>query len=496
MPEMYKVGQRIKDKKRDLTITEILRIKDGSNGRKVIAYKYICNVCSFDCQKHYNRKTNEWRDEYTIVQSSLKNGNGCNCCKGHIVVPEINSIYAVAPFMLELGVSEEDAKKHRPQSQNKIVVRCPDCGEEKEIRVVDVFRWKSIGCICGDGFSKGHKYIHNMLNQLNVKFKANYIPYWSKYYNEYKKIDTYGEYDFFIEDMKLIIEVDGGFHRKDNGLSGQSKLEAKYIDDIKDELAEKNGYKVIRLFYEDIFNFTESILDSEITILFNLDNIDWLLCKEYSCNKLTRVICDYWNNKRNNETTGEVAKIFNTNRTTVRRYLKLGTELGWCNYDGNKEFKKSKVKAGKRSAEVKGKIVEIFKDGVSLGVFDNCHLLDDKSEELFGVKLHSTKISAVAIGKRKSHKGFTFRYINQDGSYEAMIENYNKPHKGKKIEIFKNDISLGMFDSSRDLARRSEELFGVKLCDSNITTVANGKRRHHKGFTFKFVEDKKDSEVA
>lgn len=490
---LYEVGQRIKDEKRDLTITQILRIKDKSNGRKVIAYKYECNVCGFDCGKHYNRKTNEWRDDYTIVQSSLKNGNGCNCCKGHIVVPEINSIYAVAPFMMKLGVSEEDAKKHRPQSQNKIIVKCPDCGEKKEIKVQDIFKNNSIGCTCGDGFSRGHKYIHNMLNQLNIDFKGNYIPDWCRYYNKYKKIDTYGEYDFFIEDMKLIIEVDGGFHRIDNNMSGQTKEESKYIDDMKDRLAEENGYRVIRVLYDDIFDFEENILNSEIAVLFNLDDVDWLLCKEYSSNKLTRIICDYWSKKRTNETTTEVAKIFSTNRVTVRRYLKLGTELGWCNYDGDEEFKKVKVKSSKRSAEVNGKMVEVFKDGISLGVFDNCHSLYNKSEELFGVKLHFTKISAVAIGKRKSHKGFTFRYLDNEGGYEAMMENYNKPHKGKKIEIFKDGVPLGVFDSSRDLARKSEDLFGVKLNDTNITMVANGKRNHHKGFTFKFV---KDSEVA
>ena len=58
-------------------------------------------------------------------------------------------------------------------------------------------------------------------------------------------------------------------------------------------------------------------------------------------------------------------------------------------------------------------LVEIFKDNVSLGIFNNCMDLERQSEKLFGVKLLNENICMVANGKRKQYKGFTFKYVNQ-----------------------------------------------------------------------------------
>ena len=55
------------------------------------------------------------------------------------------------------------------------------------------------------------------------------------------------------------------------------------------------------------------------------------------------------------------------------------------------------------------------------------------------------------------------------------------------VEIFKDNVSLGIFNNCKDLERQSEKLFGVKLLNSSISEVANGKRKQYKGFTFKYV---------
>ena len=56
----------------------------------------------------------------------------------------------------------------------------------------------------------------------------------------------------------------------------------------------------------------------------------------------------------------------------------------------------------------------------------------------------------------------------------------------KPVEIFKDDISLGIFSSVGELELKSEELFGVKLDCGNISKVCNGERKHHQGYTFKY----------
>ena len=67
-------------------------------------------------------------------------------------------------------------------------------------------------------------------------------------------------------------------------------------------------------------------------------------------------------------------------------------------------------------------------------------------------------------------------------------------HKGgksslsKRVEIFKNGLSLGIFPSVGELVRQSEELFGKKLNRGHISAVCRGERKSHKGFQFKYVD--------
>jgi hypothetical protein len=58
---------------------------------------------------------------------------------------------------------------------------------------------------------------------------------------------------------------------------------------------------------------------------------------------------------------------------------------------------------------------------------------------------------------------------------------------GKKVEIFKDGQSLGIFSSCAELERQSKKLFGVRLFNQCISDICNGKQKHHKGFTFKYV---------
>lgn len=71
------------------------------------------------------------------------------------------------------------------------------------------------------------------------------------------------------------------------------------------------------------------------------------------------------------------------------------------------------------------KPIEMFKNNISLGVFKSATYLDRESEKLFGIKLNRNGISEVARGKRKKHKGYTFKYITKE-EYDNYINNVNK----------------------------------------------------------------------
>ncbi|RHW55263.1 hypothetical protein DZC34_20110 [Clostridium botulinum] len=62
----------------------------------------------------------------------------------------------------------------------------------------------------------------------------------------------------------------------------------------------------------------------------------------------------------------------------------------------------------------------------------------------------------------------------------------NKKRYSKPVEIFKDNISLGTFYSCNELERQSEEKFGIKLLNQNISKACrNGKT--YKGCIFKYI---------
>lgn len=377
-------------------------------------YKYKCLKCGFDCGEHY--KNGKYKKELWIEESQALKECGCSCCvnQSKIVVKGINDITTTAPWMVKyFQGGYDEAKLYGKSSSNKINPICPDCGRIKNQKVLicNLFKYHSIGCNCSDNQSYISKYMFNLLEQLRNKHQINDFSTeikfdWCKYYNTFKNKDSFGIYDFVIEDLKTIIETDGGFHRKDNKMNGKTKDESTWIDNMKDKLAEDNGYKVIRV--SDEGDIKENIINSELDNIFDLSKIDWDRCGEYACSNLVKDICEFWklHNEINNEniSTNDLEKIFKKNRNTISNYLKQGNQI-WCSYDPKEELDK-----GRRKTSL-GKQVEIFKDGISIGKFKNCSDLEKQSEELFGTKLDDGKISMVCRGKRNHHKGFTFKYI-------------------------------------------------------------------------------------
>ena len=235
------IGQTIIDDKRDIIITdrEIKIIGKRKDDTKY--YKYKCNKCGNE----------DWIYEGNLLSQKI----GCNACcfPPQKVVLGINTIWDTDRWMCGLGVSEEDAKTHTKCTHKRIEVACPDCKRKRIIIISDINRTKSISCICGDGFPYPEKFMYSVLKQLNVHFKTEVKFDWCKYidFNDINKIKK-GRYDFVLEDTyignkQVIIETDGGWHGKDNKMSGIKKEESEYIDFTKDILANDNGYKVIRI---------------------------------------------------------------------------------------------------------------------------------------------------------------------------------------------------------------------------------------------------------
>lgn len=392
------LGITFEDDKRNLTII------DREYRSKIIKdviiqtlkwYKYKCNKCGCD---------NNWVDESSLIQ-----GVGCSVCcpTPRTIVEGINDIPTTAPWMVKyFQGGYDESKLYTKNSGKKIYPVCPDCGRVKTklLGIQDIYMGHSIGCTCGDGVSYPNKFMFSLLEQAQVKFETEYSPNWIKP----KRFDFY----FELNSKKYIVEMDGEFHIKDNGISGQTKEKSKEIDEYKSKLAEENGIIVIRIdsLISELEYIKNNIIHSKLNDLINLKDVDWLKCEEFSLKNLVKIACNY---KMINPdiSTDEIGNILKLSRSTIISYLKNGTKLGWCLYDAKEENRKRNIRGGKGSAKKNGKIVEIFKDKLSLGIFDNCYDLSRQSEEIFKIKLLPSQISEVSRGDKLIYKGFTFKYV-------------------------------------------------------------------------------------
>ena len=354
---------------------------------------------------------------------------------GHFKECKLGNLLNVntANFKIEIGTHIKDNKrditiidrKYEKRRHGKSMVneklykyRCNKCGYEcgEHIDVTtrkylneywvpesDLIGKRQVGCLrCKDTFKYPEKFMFNFLNQININFVKEYSPKWS----DNKRYDFYFEKD----GKEYIIETHGaqhyigGFER----CGGKTLQEEQENDEYKKELALHNGIKeenyiIIDCRKSELEFIKNNILHSRLNEIFDLSNVDWIKIGEDSEKSLVKDISDYWNK---GFTIKEISNKLNIRYKTVRASLKKGSKIGWNNYDPKKEMVKNSRKINKKI-----KLVEIFKDNVSLGVFKNCKDLERQSEKLFGVKLLSSLISEVATGKRKQYKRFTFKYV-------------------------------------------------------------------------------------
>ena len=85
----------------------------------------------------------------------------------------------------------------------------------------------------------------------------------SQFKQEWCKKTRYLPYDFCIPDLKLIIELDGAQHfRQVHNWDSYTKTRSNDI--FKMKCALENGYSIIRLLQEDVWNNDELWLDTHL----------------------------------------------------------------------------------------------------------------------------------------------------------------------------------------------------------------------------------------
>jgi hypothetical protein len=184
-----------------------------------------------------------------------------------------------------------------------------------------------LGCICSDGVSFPNKFLCEVLNQLNVNYETEKTFEWS----DNKR------YDIYIPDINCIIENHGIQHYEyafdklsDNARTLQ---EEQYNDILKQNMAIMNGvdyYIVLDCRKSETEWIKKSILNSQLSNIFDFSSINWDRCLEFASTNLIYEVARLWNDGNVRRQIQEKLKI---GKQTALNYLHRATELGWCNYD-------------------------------------------------------------------------------------------------------------------------------------------------------------------
>lgn len=292
-----------------------------------------------DCNSEYDMSV----DNRTLLKFK------CPYCNSNRV-NETNCLWTTNPKIAELLVDKEFGYKITKGHNGKAEFKCNNCESIQSNSVNNVVR-RGFSCSkCSDNISYPEKFIMNLLDQLNIKYRYQYAPFWAK--NK--------KYDFFISNLNLIIEVHGIQHYKKSN-RGRKLEEEKENDEHKKYLAKNNeiyNYIELNCTYSEMDYIKSSILRSKLNNLIDISNVDWLRCHEFALSSFVRKASDLWNSGYR---IVEISEKLNLHVGTVRRYLKHATKIGWCNYVPKN---KSKVKIAQLTNEYKliktwGSILEV-----------------------------------------------------------------------------------------------------------------------------------------
>lgn len=370
-------------------------LNDTINGLKILKQAKLERATGNRCEKGYFVKCVTCEEKYSVFEATLNKGCGCRYCNGNIYISKgMNDIATTHPHLVKYFVTEEDAYKYSYGSTKKVLMKCPDCGNEKYSIILNLSNNKFSCPKCSDGISYPNKFLFSMLKQLDIDFVPEYSPDWIKP----------KRYDFYIPSKNLIIEMDGGFHYTDNNRNGKAIEESKNIDNEKDFTANDRGIKVIRIdsCESDMNYIKNNILNSKASDIFDTSIIDWVECNRFACSSRVKEACDLWNDGVHS--TIEIAKIMNMEYSTIRDYLKKGKDANICDY--SKELvKKNKAKT---TSSLKSKRVMVVETGE---VFKSAVELSNQSKDKLGIYIDKASIGRVCRGERDHTRGFHFKYV-------------------------------------------------------------------------------------
>lgn len=300
-------------------------LKSGVDARTDDIYVRADTPMEFYCSKGHRWKTK--------LGNVTHNHQGCPYCSGRYAIIGENDLWTVYPEIAELLVDKDEGYSLLPYSTRKTFFKCPNCGTISHHMVGNVVR-RGFSCpVCSDGISYPNKFAASMLNQIGIDYIPEYVFDGSKY-----------RYDFYIKDFSLIIEMHGKQHYEEWKGQGRTLEEEQENDKEKMDFAIQNGIKnyiVIDSKCSDINYISKNILSSNLSVIFNLSNVDWRQCGYYASGSLVHETAKLYNDGISME---EISCILKYSKDSIRNFLKKATQLQLCDYVPGTGFLREKHK--------------------------------------------------------------------------------------------------------------------------------------------------------
>ena len=331
--------------------------------------------------------------EWDAWPDHLLSGHGCPVCRRNSLFVGYNDIMTIRPDLVKYFKNAEDSTKFTQHSGQYVDLVCPYCGHEKRMIVEHLSRGGFACSVCGDGISYPNKFCRHFFKQLPVEnLQYEYTSYWTESY----LYDIYFEYC----DIKYIVEVDGLQHFRHTSNLWQPFEIVRQTDHVKTQLAINNGCVVIRIDCQksDMQYIKNNILNSYISDIFDLSNIDWIVCEESARTSLVYEVCDFYNTS-NNKQVKYISKQFGISEPTARKYLRIGSDIGICNYHSK--------------AHQLGVVAYHLNDNKTFS-FQSASMCAKELSVLYNTYIESKGVLRTCRGEQKSYKNFIFKFKDGD----------------------------------------------------------------------------------
>lgn len=263
----------------------LLSIAHVTNENKWCPYCGNRKICTIEtCEYCYNKsfashpRSVHWSDKNKVNPRDVSKNNNkkylfeCNICKhefcdtlNHITASDRWCPYCASRILCDIDdcrycfnrsfashpkvTQWSDKNKVKPRdvfkgSQTKYLFNCTKCFKEfeKPLHVIS----RSDCPLC---FNKTELKLLNSLTDLGYTVKTQFK------FNECVNSETNRKlpFDFLIDEYKIIVELDGGQHFK-QVMNWKSPEEQQRTDKYKMKRANENGYTVIRILQNDVWN--------------------------------------------------------------------------------------------------------------------------------------------------------------------------------------------------------------------------------------------------